>query len=310
MPTSITIGALLLVTTSIPANEQPRPDLSGVWTATSDTPPGLEAAASPILGARFSLLHEADGITLVRLVGEVPVMAMMPLDGREVRIRIPGRACEADATSIESATLDGERIVLTLRGVVPAANVPRTTRNVRRVLRRYAPDALLVETAVAEAKAGSKRAGTIYRRTADRMPGDGAPRIGLSATIAQVAWMTGVWIGTSGAQTIEEHWTPPAGGSMLATSRTLRAGAMTAFEFLCISEREGSLIYTAMPDGRTPATDFRLTSMTDHSAVFENPSHDFPKAIRYTRRGDGALEATISGAPGQGSQTFVFKRKY
>jgi hypothetical protein len=310
MPNSIAIAALLLVTTLVPAEAQPRPDLSGVWTATNDTPPGLEAAASPILGTRFSLLHDADGITLVRLVGEVPVMAMMPLDGREVRIRIPGRACEADATSIESATLDGERLVLTLLATVPAANAPRTTRNVRRVLRRYAPDTLLVETAVADAKTGSKPAGTIYRRTAERMPGDGAPRIGLSATIAQVAWMTGAWIGTSGALTIEEHWTPPAGGSMLATARTLRAGAMTAFEFLCLSEREGSLVYTAMPNGRTPATDFRLTSITDHSAVFENPSHDFPKVIRYTRRADDALEATVSGAPGQGSQTFVFRRKY
>jgi hypothetical protein len=310
MPNSIAIGALLLITTLVPLETQPRPDLSGVWAATNDAPPGLEAAASPILGTRFSLHHEAARITLVRLVGEVPVTVMMPLDGREVRTRIPGRACEADATSIESAALDGDRIVLTLLGIVPAANAPRTARNVRRVLRRYAPDTLLVETAVADAKAGSKGAVTIYRRTAERMPVDGAPRTGLSATIAEVAWMTGAWIGTSGALTIEEHWTPPAGGSMLATARTLRAGAMTAFEFLCLSEREGSLVYTAMPNGRSPATDFRLTSIADDSAVFENPSHDFPKAIRYSRRADGALEATISGAPGQGLQTFVFKRKH
>lgn len=64
---------------------------------------------------------------------------------------------------------------------------------------------------------------------------DGAPWTGPAATIAQVAWMAGVWIGTSGAATIGERWTPPAGGSTLATARTLRAGAMTAFEFLCVA---------------------------------------------------------------------------
>jgi hypothetical protein len=309
MPKSNAIGALLLVTMFIPADAQPRPDLSGVWAATTDTPPGHEAAASPILGVLFSLHHEADRITLVRLVDSVPATVTMRLDGREVRTRIPGRTCEADSTSIESATMDGDRIVLNILATVPAANASRTTRNVRRVLSRYTPDTLLVEAA-AGTKPGSKRASTIYRRTTERMGGDGAAWTGPAATIAQVAWMTGAWIGTSGAATIEERWTPPAGGSMLATARTLRADAMTAFEFLCVTERGGSLVYTAMPNGRTPATDFRLTSITDHSALFENPAHDFPKGIRYTRRADGALEATISGAPGQGSQTFVFKRKY
>ena len=34
---------------------------------------------------------------------------------------------------------------------------------------------------------------------------------------------------------------------------------MTAFEFLCIVERNGGLVYTAMPNARMPATDFTLT---------------------------------------------------
>ena len=78
---------------------------------------------------------------------------------------------------------------------------------------------------------------------------------------------------------------------MLAVSRTLRDGLMSAFEFLCIVERDGGLVYTAMPNGRTPATDFTLTKIDDTSATFENPAHDFPKMIRYTKRPDGSLEA-------------------
>jgi hypothetical protein len=131
----------------------------------------------------------------------------------------------------------------------------------------------------------------------------------LKATIAQVAWLSGTWTGTTGGATIEERWTPAARGSMLAVARTLKNGVMVAFEFLCIVEREGGVVYSAMPNGRTPATDFGLTAVDAASATFENPAHDFPKKIRYALRPDGSLEATISGERGQGAQTFVFKRQ-
>ena len=96
---------------------------------------------------------------------------------------------------------------------------------------------------------------------------------------------------------------------MLAISRTLRDGAMSAFEFLCIVERDGGLVYQAMPNGRSPATDFTLTTIDEHNAVFENPAHDFPKMIRYSKKDDGSLEAVISGAPGSKPVTFLFKRQ-
>jgi len=96
---------------------------------------------------------------------------------------------------------------------------------------------------------------------------------------------------------------------MLGLSRTSRNPSVTAFEFLCIAERHGGLVYTAMPNARTPATDFQLTAIDDTSATFENPSHDFPKKIRYALRPDGALEAVISGAATQKPVTFVFKKQ-
>ena len=83
--------------------------------------------------------------------------------------------------------------------------------------------------------------------------------------------------GPSGARLSKNAGRRPAGGSMLAVSRTLRDGLMSAFEFLCIVERDGGLVYTAMPNGRTPATDFTLTKIDDSSATFENPAHDFPR---------------------------------
>jgi hypothetical protein len=132
---------------------------------------------------------------------------------------------------------------------------------------------------------------------------------GAQATIAQVAWISGTWIGTAGNITVEERWTPTAGGSMLGIGRTLRNGAMASFEFLCIAERDGSLVYTAMPNARTPPTDFMLTAITADSATFENPAHDFPKRVRYSRRADGALETSVSGDANQPKESFVLTRE-
>ena len=97
---------------------------------------------------------------------------------------------------------------------------------------------------------------------------------------------------------------------MHAVSRTLRGGtSLNAFEFLCIAERAGGLVYTALPNARTPATDFFLTAIDATSATFENPAHDFPKKIRYALREDGTLEAVVSGEAGQRGFTLTFKKQ-
>lgn len=126
------------------------------------------------------------------------------------------------------------------------------------------------------------------------------------ASISQVAWLAGVWVGGGDPVTFEERWTPPAGGAMLAVSRTIKGDRMVAFEFLRIVERDGGLVYVAQPNGRPP-TEFTLTALTAESATFENPTHDFPKMIRYAKRADGTLEARVSDGAQRG-ETFVFRR--
>lgn len=127
-------------------------------------------------------------------------------------------------------------------------------------------------------------------------------------TIASLNWLAGDWAGTMGRSTIEERWTPAAGGAMLAVSRTVKDDRLAAFEYLRIVERDGGLVYIAQPNGR-PLTEFVLTAITADSATFENPAHDFPKMIRYTRRPDGSLEARISRANGERPQAFIFTRQ-
>jgi hypothetical protein len=128
------------------------------------------------------------------------------------------------------------------------------------------------------------------------------------ATIADVAWIGGNWVGGGGPVSVEERWTTAAGGAMLGVSRTVKQNRMVAFEFLRIVERAGGLVYVAQPNG-VPPTEFTATSVERDSVTFENPAHDYPKVIKYTKRPDGSLEARISAEGGQRPQTFLFKRE-
>jgi len=122
---------------------------------------------------------------------------------------------------------------------------------------------------------------------------DAAP----SETVPSLAWMAGTWTGTSGGLEMEEHWTPPKGGSLLGLHRDVANGRMVSFEFFRIEESAAGTTYWASPRG-APPTPFRMVSRADRRVVFENPQHDFPTRILYWLTEDGALHAKIEGTRG------------
>jgi hypothetical protein len=304
--------SVAVVLSPIAAAAQDKPDFSGVWTAVGDPAPAGNTQPVRLFGQEFVLRHQGQTFSIERVVGDAKMISSHVLDGSETRSRRPGRLCEADSEFVYQAHWDGDAIRLRIVGQVPPGGGAVGKREVTWILRKPAADTLRVESVpAANAPSAATRPGTTYKRSGDA-PAPAAPSAasqGARATIANVSWLAGVWAGTLGSSDIEERWTPPAGGSMLAISRTIRAGVMNAFEFLCIVEREGGLVYTAMPNGRQPATDFTLTKVEGGSVTFENPAHDFPKMIRYTRRADGSLEAVISGDATQKPISYVFKKQ-
>lgn len=115
-----------------------------------------------------------------------------------------------------------------------------------------------------------------------------------SATVAQLAWLAGSWASDAADPVAqEEHWTSPRGGAMVGMNRTVKGDRMVAFEFLRIQEQNGTLVYLASPGGRPPTT-FTLAELGEDRVVFENPAHDFPQRVSYTRAGD-RLTARIVG---------------
>ena len=124
--------------------------------------------------------------------------------------------------------------------------------------------------------------------------------------IDSLGWMSGVWIQEEGEGRAEEYWTPPLGGLMLGAGRELKNGRTVFFEHLRLEEKDGDIVYVAMPMGKE-GVPFRLTSQTASSATFENPEHDFPKRILYRAEGDDVLVARIEGEGGQ-SEEWRFRR--
>jgi hypothetical protein len=292
------------------AAAQERPDLTGTWKADKAAPPSAAPAPTPVFGPEIEVRHDGNRLTIVRPVRDVLVSASYTLDGREEASSVPGGVCQGDTRVIETAAWEGEAIVVTIVGLIsPGASATRPME-VRRLFRLQDASTLVVEgTTRRDGK--PVQVGTVYKRTPESLKGSGSalPAVAKApATIAQLGWIAGVWTGTAGQSTVEERWTPPAGGAMLAISRTLRNETMSAFEFLCIAERDGSLVYSAMPSARSPATHFMLTSITADAATFENPSHDYPKLIRYAKKPDGSLETTIAGESGQRAQSVTLKK--
>ena len=93
---------------------------------------------------------------------------------------------------------------------------------------------------------------------------------------------------------------------MLGMSRTVAGDRTVEFEYLRLEQRGEDIYYVAHPKARYPGTDFKLTRLTNNEAVFENPTHDFPKRIIYRKGADGSLTASIDAGDGTKSMKYSY----
>jgi hypothetical protein len=69
---------------------------------------------------------------------------------------------------------------------------------------------------------------------------------------------------------------------ILSATKEIRNGRTTMFDFERFEEKEGGVLLTPYPFGRASVS-FEMTRCDPDrkEAVFENPSHDFPKRFTY-----------------------------
>jgi len=130
---------------------------------------------------------------------------------------------------------------------------------------------------------------------------------GPASKISELAWLAGDWQTAPGGRAlIEEHWTVPAGSTMIGMGRTVVGEKTAEFEFLRIEQRGDDIYYVANPNANCPQTDFKLTRLTGQEVIFENPAHDYPKRVMYRKNSDGSLVASIDAGEGTKSQSFSY----
>jgi hypothetical protein len=263
--------------------------LDGEWIYVEDQTEGRAVEAQqPSMSARVRLRVEEDAVVVVRRSHEI----RLALDGSATDVTDEGRT-----SRYRGAWRDGAFEYESVR--VDASGKPGTG------LIRWelcVTDAGLLASVAVDPPTGFESV-ALYRH-----PEDIALPAPAKAAIGDLAWLAGAWVGTRGKSSIEERWSPPSGGAMLGTSRTVARDRMVAFEFLRVVERDGGLVYVAQPGG-APPTEFRLTERTGARAVFENPRHDSPQRIMYELSAEGRLSASIGFANGGRPQRFEFERE-
>jgi hypothetical protein len=124
----------------------------------------------------------------------------------------------------------------------------------------------------------------------------------------QLGWLAGCWAYVGAEAGSGETWTPPAGGTLLATARDVRDGRIVSYEFQRIVEEASGLAFYASPSGR-PEVRFGLKSLAATEVVFENAENDFPQRVIYRLAQSGDISARIEGAKDDPARAIDFPMK-
>lgn len=117
-------------------------------------------------------------------------------------------------------------------------------------------------------------------------------QIATKASLDELAWIAGAWTGTLGDRTIEQHWTAPLGGSMLAMYRSIRADRATLYELLAIEQGPDGIVLRikhfapgpglVSQEAKDQSVDHRLVSLEGRTATFEGTGTGNPARITFS----------------------------
>ncbi len=118
----------------------------------------------------------------------------------------------------------------------------------------------------------------------------------------KLLWIVDSWVSADGGDSRSyEEWKVTGDNLYEGSSKTIKNGEVVFRESLKIENTPDGICYIAdVPHNPAPVK-FLLTGVSDSSAVFENPEHNFPKKITYLLE-DGNLHAFIEG-PGKDGKT-------
>lgn len=136
----------------------------------------------------------------------------------------------------------------------------------------------------------------------------GTPTAAASAALRELGFLEGTWRAQIGDATTEEVWTAVAGGTVIGVGRVVSGQRTLFFEWMLIASAGDDVVLWAFPRGGEPVP-FRLVEVHEGDVVFANPTHDFPKRMRYRREEGGAvLFARVEGDDPADAEEFRWQR--
>ena len=126
-------------------------------------------------------------------------------------------------------------------------------------------------------------------------------------------WLIGNWENSSSEGVLNENWEKVNDSTFSGTSYFIKGKDTLHFESIKLSQNGEKLIYIATVKGQNndKPVSFPSTSETENKLIFENPQHDYPQKITYTKGANNTFTAEISGKL-QGKLTterFVMSKK-
>lgn len=143
-----------------------------------------------------------------------------------------------------------------------------------------------------------------------------SPPAAAPASLADVAFMAGHWLGGEGGDVSEEVWTAPEGDTMLGMWRYVSKGQARVLELLSLrAEPDGVALrlrhfdprLVAREDKETPLV-LRLVRRAPGEATFEGPAVGAAGTVRLTYRREGADGLVSILDKGGSPQEFHFRR--
>jgi hypothetical protein len=145
-----------------------------------------------------------------------------------------------------------------------------------------------------------------YGQAPQSVPRSG-PQSAIRSLVSDLGFMAGCWHGlTRSGTTIEEFYTPPSSNLIVGVTRYVREGRVVDFEFTRIDQTDSGAVITPHPKG-VRSVSFAPKAVERNRAVWENPTHDFPQRIVYTRVAADTLVARIEGRTPSGDRALEWR---
>ena len=119
----------------------------------------------------------------------------------------------------------------------------------------------------------------------------------VNATLNDLQWMCGPWLGALGDQVAEEAWSQPAGGTMGTMVRLTSKGQTLMFELIVIREEQQSLIahlrqFSPQLELRL-AQDMPVIEIGESMVSFKGPDDSSIKRLTYRGVGASCMEVDV-----------------